>query len=392
MPNRKAGQISRLKSYTPRSREQRSQNSGKKVRYAVVGLGYIAQIAVLPAFKHARNSELRALVSSDPKKLKELGRKYGVSNTYSYEDYASCLESGEVDAVYIALPNVMHREYAERAARAGIHVLCEKPMAITEQECESMIEAAQRNRVKLMIAYRLHFEEANLRAVDIVNSGKLGQPRIFNSVFSQQVKEGDIRLQKKLGGGTLYDMGTYCINASRYLFREEPVEVSAFTGKSGDKRFREVDEACSAVMRFPQDKLATFTSSFGAASISSYEVLGTRGTLRLDPAYEFAEPLRYELTVNEKKQTKKFPKRDQFAPELIYFSNCVLKDKDPEPSGLEGLADVRIIRALYRSAESGSPVKLESFPLRKRPAPAQEITSPPIQKPKLVNAQSPSGS
>ena len=134
MPNRKAGQISRLKSYTPRSREQRSQNSGKKVRYAVVGLGYIAQIAVLPAFKHARNSELRALVSSDPKKLKELGRKYGVSNTYSYEDYASCLESGEVDAVYIALPNIMHREYAERAARAGIHVLCEKPMAITEQD------------------------------------------------------------------------------------------------------------------------------------------------------------------------------------------------------------------------------------------------------------------
>src|SRR5438132_399342 len=342
MPNRKAGQISRLKSYTPRSREQRSQNSGKKVRYAVVGLGYIAQIAVLPAFKHARNSELRALVSSDPKKLKELGRKYGVSNTYSYEDYAACLESGEVDAVYIALPNVMHREYAERAARAGIHVLCEKPMAITEHECESMIEAAQRNRVKLMIAYRLHFEEANLRAVDIVNSEKLGQPRIFNSVFSQQVKEGDIRLKKKLGGGTLYDMGIYCINAARYLFREEPVEVTAFTGRREDKRFQEVDEACSAVMRFPQDK--------------------------------------------------KFPKRDQFAPELIYFSNCALNDKDPGPSGLEGLADVRIIRALYRSAESGTPVKLDSFPLRKRPAPAQEITSPPIQKPKLVNAQSPSGS
>src|SRR5712691_3117452 len=169
MPNRKAGQMPRLKSSAPRSREQQSQHSGKKVRYAVVGLGYIAQIAVLPAFKH--------------------GRKYGVSNTYSYEDYESCLESGEVDAVYIALPNVMHPEYAERAARAGIHVLCEKPMAITEQECESMIEAAQRNRVKLMIAYRLHFEEANLRAVDIVNSGKLGQPRIFNSVFSQQVKE-----------------------------------------------------------------------------------------------------------------------------------------------------------------------------------------------------------
>src|SRR5712691_11408184 len=360
---------------TSKPRDDNSKNSAKRIRYAVVGLGYIAQVAVLPAFEHAsENSELHALLSSDSKKLKELSKKYDVPSTYSYEEYDQCLESGEIDAVYIALPNNMHREYTERAARAGVHVLCEKPMAITEHDCESMIETVQKNNVKLMIAYRLHFEEANLSAIEIVKSGKLGQPRIFNSVFSQQVKEGDIRLQKKLGGGTLYDMGIYCINASRYLFREEPVEVSAFTGKSGDKRFREVDEACSAVMRFPQDKLATFTSSFGAASVSSYEVLGTRGTLRLDPAYEFAEPLRYELTVNEKKQTKKFPKRDQFAPELIYFSNCVLKDKDPEPSGLEGLADVRIIRALYRSAESGSPVKLESFPLRKRPAPAQEIT------------------
>src|SRR5438132_3880640 len=338
MPNRKAGQMSRLKSYTPRSREQRSQNSGKKVRYAVVGLGYIAQIAVLPAFKHARNSELRALVSSDPKKLKELGRKYVVSNTYSYEDYASCLESGEVDAVYIALPNVMHREYTERAARAGIHVLCEKPMAITEQECESMIEAAQRNRVKLMIAYRLHFEEANLRAVDIVNSGKLGRPRIFNSVFSQQVKEGDIRLQKELGGGTLYDIGIYCINAARYLFGEEPEEVSAFTGNNGEERFQEVEEACSAILRFPQDKLAGFTSSFGAADVSAYEVVGTKGILRVDPAYEFAESLEHELIIKGETQRRMFPKRDQFAPELLYFSNCIKNNQDPEPSEAEGLA------------------------------------------------------
>src|SRR5712672_3001708 len=154
---------------------QPNQNETKtkkkdKVRYAVVGLGYIAQIAVLPAFAHAtENSEITALVSSDPKKLKELSRKYGVEHTYSYEQYAECLASGEIDAVYIALPNNMHRAYTEAAAQAGIHVLCEKPMAFDENECEAMIAEAERAQIKLMIAYRLHFEPGNLEAIRIVN-------------------------------------------------------------------------------------------------------------------------------------------------------------------------------------------------------------------------------
>lgn len=135
------------------------RNSGKKVRYAVVGLGYIAQAAVLPASAHAHNSELTVLVSDNPTKLKKLSKKYSVPHAYSYEEYSKCLESGEVDAVYLALPNHMHRE---AAAEAGVHVLCEKPMAVTEEDCQAMIAAAEKNQIKLMIAYRLHFEEANL--------------------------------------------------------------------------------------------------------------------------------------------------------------------------------------------------------------------------------------
>src|ERR1700744_2528338 len=128
-----------------------------KVRYAVVGLGYISQIAILPAFAHARsNSTLAALVSGDPKKLRSLSLKYGTKYNYSYEQYADCLASGEIDAVYIALPNHMHRAYTEAAARAGIHILCEKPMAFDETECEAMIAEADKANVKLMIAYRLH--------------------------------------------------------------------------------------------------------------------------------------------------------------------------------------------------------------------------------------------
>src|SRR5687768_6136489 len=170
----------------------------KPIRYAVVGLGHIAQVAVLPAFAHARkNSILAALVSDDEEKRQELGQLYGVERTFTYAQYDDCLASGEIDAVYIALPNNMHREYTERAARAGIHVLCEKPMAQTKEDCEAMIGAAEDNHVKLMIAYRLHFEESNLRAIETVKSGKLGEPRIFISDFTMQVTDRDnIRLKK----------------------------------------------------------------------------------------------------------------------------------------------------------------------------------------------------
>jgi predicted dehydrogenase len=204
----------------------RSNDRPEKVRYAVVGLGYIAQVAVLPAFTHSReNSKLAALVSGDPRKLKALSRKYNVEQTYSYEDFGECLKSGAVDAVYIALPNHMHRAYAESAAAAGVHVLCEKPMAFSEADCDAMIESAQNHGIKLMIAYRLHFERGNLEAIAVIKSGKIGEPRIFTSVFSQQVKKGNSRLKKDIGGGPLWDMGVYCINAARYLFGAEPVEV-----------------------------------------------------------------------------------------------------------------------------------------------------------------------
>lgn len=358
------------------------------VRYAVVGLGHIAQVAVLPAFAHARNARLAAMVSDDPAKHRKLSKKYNVGLTYSYEQYEDCLNSGEVDAVYIALPNNMHCDFTVRAARAGIHVLCEKPMAVTEDECEQMIRATAKARVKLMIAYRLHFEKANLEAVKIVQSGKLGAPRFFSSLFAMQVKEGNIRVQRELGGGTLYDIGVYCINAARYLFRAEPEEVFAYSVSGKDKRFKEVDEMTAATLRFPKERLASFTCSFGAADLSDYKVVGTRGELRVEPAYEYVGELKHRLTVKGKTRERTFPAGDQFAPELIYFSNCILNDVEPEPSGVEGLADVRIIRALYHSAETGQPVRLEPFTKRRRPETSQEIRRPPVKKPELVNVQS----
>jgi predicted dehydrogenase len=375
-----------------KARQSSSSREKRKIRYAVVGLGYISQIAALPAFAHAaKNSELTALVSDDPEKLKKLGRKYGVGRLHPYDEYDDLLSSGEVDAVYIGLPNHLHHEYTLRAARAGIHVLCEKPMAVTVEECEDMIRACQANDVKLMIAYRLHFEEANLKAIEIVNSGRIGEPRIFNSVFTNQVEEGNIRLRRGTGGGTLYDIGIYCINAARYLFRAEPVEVFAKTANNGEERFKEVDEMTSAIMHFPGERLANFTCSFGAADVSAYEVIGTEGALRVDPAYEFTAGLKHTITIDGKTRERTFRKRDQFGPEFLYFSDCILKNREPEPSGQEGINDIRIIRALYRSIETGQPIRVGKLEKDERPHLGQEMKSPAVREPELVRAAAPSG-
>src|SRR5262245_10253535 len=182
----------------------------EKIRYAVIGLGHIAQTAVLPAFQHTENSELVALVTGNPNKAKELSKRYGL-NAYSYDDLEIAIDREKVDAVYVATPNSLHREHTERAARAGSHVLCEKPMATTKRDCAAMIEATEQNNVKLMIAYRLHFDDANLHAIEVAASGKLGDVRYFSSLFGMRVDGDNTRLQKELGGGTLFDIGIYCI-------------------------------------------------------------------------------------------------------------------------------------------------------------------------------------
>jgi len=370
----------------------RARASGRthRIRYAVVGLGYISQIAVLPAFRHAkRNSALTALVSDDSRKLKVLGRRYGVKNLCGYGEYDELLTSGEVDAVYIALPNTMHRDYTIRAANAGIHVLCEKPMAVTPQDCEDMIDATARKRVKLMIAYRLHFERANLEAAEIARSGKLGEVRFFTSQFSQQVAAGNARLQSELGGGPLYDIGIYCINAARAAFEAEPVSVLATHVSRPDPRFREVPETVAVIMKFPNERVASFTCSFGSADRSVYEIVGTRGSIRVEPAYEFAEGLAYELRIGGRTRYRRFQKSDQFAPELLYFSSCILQNREPEPSGEEGLDDVRVIRALHESMSSDRWVDLHLPQRTRRPTMQQELRRPGIQPPRLVHASSP---
>jgi glucose-fructose oxidoreductase len=330
-------------------------------------------------------------VTDDPEKARELGKEYGVANTVSYDGYDELLRSGSIDAVYIALPNSLHADFTIRAARAGVHVLCEKPMAPSVEECEAMTHACEESGVKLMVAYRLHFEPGNLKAIELVSSGQIGEPRFFSSVFGQQVPEGNIRLEKSLDGGPLMDMGVYCINAARYLFRSEPEEVVAFGAAiRDDPRFSEIHEMASAILRFPGERLASFTSSFGSASVDTYTVVGTTGDLRVSPGYGYHDERELIRTVEGKERRETFKRGDQFGAELVYFSQCILDDTTPEPGGLEGTADIRVIGAILKSIRSGQAVRLPRSVSIAGAGENEKIELPPVKPPKIVNAESPS--
>jgi glucose-fructose oxidoreductase len=356
-----------------------------------VGLGYIAQNAVLPAFRHAaRRCELAALVSGDAVKRRTLARKYGVSHAWSYDDFDDALASDTFDAVYLAVPNHLHRDYAVRAARAHKHVLCEKPMALSVPDCDAMIRAANDNDVRLMVAYRLHLDPVNLYAVDVALSGRIGEVQSFVSSFGMAVKRDTIRTQRKTGGGTLWDIGIYCINAARYLFRDEPNEVFSWATDVGRPSFRDVEESTACTLRFPSGRLATFWTGFTSADIATYSLIGSKGHLRVDGAYEYHEPRHTTLTIDAKTIHRRHRMQDQFAAELDYFAECVRRRATPVPSGLEGRADVAIIQALYASAASGRPVRLREAAPPRRPDPKMAMAKPPVRRePPLVRAQRP---
>jgi predicted dehydrogenase len=363
-----------------------------KVRFAVVGLGHFAQAAILPAFANAADkATLAALVTGDGKKAEELGKKYEAPS-FDYDEFDRLCASGDIDAVYIALPNSQHRDYAERAARAHVHVLCEKPLAYTSADAQAMIDACRENDVQLMTAYRLHFEAGNLQAIEAAHSGRIGEPRLFQSLHTMQVAGDNIRIDRELGGGPLEDIGIYCINAARYLFRDEPIEVAAFAAWGSDERFHEVPESVSAMLRFPGDRIAQFLCGFGQAKASQYRLLGTKGLLEMDPAFTWNDDIKQSITTNDEQAERTFLHRDQVAAELVHFSECVCQEKEPEPSGQEGLIDVRIIEALRTSYAENRTVKLEPLPQDSRPTAAQSIRRGPPQKPETVHVAPPAKS
>ena len=360
------------------------------LRFALIGAGHIAQSAVIPAFASLpRHAELVAILSDDPLKRKRLALNKGIE-AWTEDRLHEVVNAGGIDALYIATPNHRHLSQALSALRAGVHVLLEKPMTMTSAEARRLAKAAATSKARLMVAYRLHCDPLYVEAIRTVREGLIGDPRMFTASFTMQVSDDNVRTRAQLGGGTVPDLGIYCINAARAFFGAEPVEVRALAVGGRDARSREVDEATSAIMRFPGDRLATFTSSFGAASTSWLQVVGTLGSLCLDGAFHTSGMMEMTIERGGRTRTRKAKIGDQFAAEIRYFSECIAARRDPEPGVEEGLRDIRVIEAIVRAAKGQTARALP--PLVALKGPRLQMARrmlPSKRKTLLIHAQAP---
>jgi predicted dehydrogenase len=336
--------------------------SGKKLGWAIVGLGILSTYEILPAFAKCEKSKPVALVSGHPDKANKLAARYGINpkNIYNYQNYDSLKDNPEVDIIYIVLPNSMHAEYTIRGFQAGKHVLTEKPMANTPADCQAMIDAGRKAGRKLMVAYRCRYEPYNVEAIRMARSGELGPTQVILADAGWNATNPDQwRLKKDLaGGGSLMDIGIYALNASRYLSGEEPSEVNAMIYSTpGDPRFKEVEETVNFQLRFPSGVIANCTSSYGYFPTSHYRVIGTQGWLDMDPATWYSG-LRMRVGRKYEIEEKELLAKDHFALEMDHMSGCVMEYKDPLTPGEEGLRDIKLMMAIYEAAATGKTVKV----------------------------------
>jgi len=333
----------------------------RKIRYAAVGLGRISLDHFMPGTKTSSLGEMTAVVSGHPEKARKIAAQYNIpeSSIYTYETYDKIRDNPNIDAVYIGLPNSMHAEYTIRAAEAGKHVLCEKPMANTVAECEAMIAACKKADRLLMIAYRCQLESTTLHAKKIIQSGALGKIQAIESCNGFNISPGEWRLNRKLaGGGPLMDVGIYSLNGIRFLTGEEPTELSAYTSVvDHDGRFNEVEENVGWTMKFPSGAVASCTTTYGANMQAYVRVHGSKGWLTLD-GFGYSN-IRVTAHINGKSHgdpgesiddLEKGEDPAQFVVESDYFSKCILDKTVPGPSGEEGLRDIALMMKIYATA------------------------------------------
>lgn len=362
----------------------------RKVRYGVVALGDIAQEAMLPGVAHTGNSEVTAFVTGDAEKASAVGKRYGVEHSYGYEQFEQMLHSGHVDAIYLATPNWRHAEFAIPALKAGIHVLVEKPLEVSTALCREILEAARASDAKLMVAYRLHFEPATLATIDMVRAGELGEVLLFTSTFTQMIDPENHRARSGMAADPVFDMGPYPVNAARYIFGAEPTEVVSATGtRHAQAGLGDFDDTVAVTLRFPEGRLAQFVLSYYANALDTYAVVGTKGSIQMNPGYMYGKPLEQSIIVGENKSQKSFKNTDHFGGQLKYFSDCILNGTDPEPDGEEGYADVRVLEGIACALETGASQRLEPFTRSRRIDTAQRQTLAAQKSPELVNTANP---
>lgn len=332
--------------------------------YAIVGLGRYGLGVIIPQFANCAHSRLVAVVSGDPAKAQRVAAEHGLParSIYSYANFDSIRDNPDVDIVYVCLPNSMHAEYTVRAAKAGKHVMCEKPMAVSVAECETMIAACKTAGRKLMIGYRCHFEAYNLEAMRLARTGAAGRTRYVRSEHGfVQRNPAEWRLKRALaGGGSLMDMGIYSLQAARYMIGEEPVAVTARESTDRrDPRFTEVEDIIDWTLEFPSGAIASCQSMY-SANQNHILLMGDQGRIELEPATRYdGNHLWTGKDGREREVTPPpGPGATQFAGQLDHLAQCIRTGREPIVSGEEGLRDMRIVEAIYRSAREGRTIRL----------------------------------
>jgi predicted dehydrogenase len=328
----------------------------KPVGFACVGLGTICGI-FSTGTQSTQKAKVVGVVTGHPDtKGKDYSSRFNfpAASIYTYDTYAKIRDNKDIEAVYIGLPNFMHAEYTIRAAEAGKHVLCEKPMAISSAECRKMIDACKAHNVHLMIAYRIWYDPLFIQTLDMIKRGDIGPIKSFQGQFIAYFPSGQWRLNKALaGGGPIFDLGVYPLNTMRYLTGEDPIAYTAVVS-TVDKRFTNMEESMEWTMKFPSGIIASCSTSYGANAVNRIEVRGERGSLTIAPAYGYDGA---HLTGGGRNRidvpsTGKQPY--QFTLEAEHFSDCIRNNQTPKTPGELGLKDLQSIEAIYKAA--GAPL------------------------------------
>jgi predicted dehydrogenase len=332
----------------------------KRIGFAVVGLGAIAQGSILPCFARSKKAALVGLVGRDKKQARRLARKFKATAFYGADEYAACLANPNVSAVYVATPPGEHAELTIQAADAGKHVLCEKPLAARVDQSAQMVEACRRQGVLLMTAYRKHFEPSCLYLKQLIQNGDLGRIDVIHVAFSELHSPG-VSLPWLLdsniaGGGPLTDLGVYCVNTTRWLMEEDPVAVTAQTWAHDTVRFWDVEEGISFRLQFPNGTVVQGSSSYGAVLSSFVFVQGTKGWVSLTPAFPFDEERRLTGKLGKRWLEQKFKTIDEFVLEVDALASAIQNKSFVEPDGVQGHRDMIILNAIYESARKQQPV------------------------------------
>jgi predicted dehydrogenase len=336
------------------------EEGGKKLGWALVGLGSLSTNQIAPAFAKTKHCKLSAIVTGAPAKAEQWKAKHGLadSHVYNYETFDKIAENPDVDVIYIVLPNSMHEEFVIRGAKAGKHVFCEKPMANTAEECRRMIAAMKQAGKMLGIGYRCQFEPHHRECMRLAREKAFGNLKFIEAGFGFQIGDPtQWRLRKKLaGGGALMDVGIYALQACRYLTGEEPLEITAQETKTDPVKFAEVDETIAWSMKFPSGVIASVMTTYGFNGANYFTAICEKGRFGMDPAYSYDNLKGWTSRPDVKIQ---YPATDHFATEMDAFAEAILGNKPFALAGEEGLKDLLAIEAIYRSIREGKSAKVE---------------------------------